>query len=88
MSEQIIVFSADWCGPCKMYKPALQSFVDEGDRDIDVLIFDVDKDKEMVKKYNVRGVPTSIYISKEGKDTTKVGAMSRSQIEAWVANAA
>lgn len=87
MSKQLLVFSADWCGPCKMYKPVLEDF-QEGHRDIDVLIFNVDEAKDMADKYGVRGVPTSILVTGHDESTTKVGALSKSQLEAWVASAA
>ncbi|WP_456472296.1 thioredoxin family protein [Methanocaldococcus sp.] len=59
----IVVFSAEWCHYCKALKPYLEELKAKG---YNVIIIDVDKNRDLAEKYNIRGVPTIFYI-KDGK---------------------
>jgi len=76
----VFYFSAAWCGPCKMMKPAYEKFVEKmGDR-INSVIIDVDTDKDLVSKYNVRSVP-SIVFEAGSEVKTLVGVQSITKLE-------
>ena len=71
---KILQFTADWCGACKMMKPKLQEFATEmGDR-IQLEVINVDTDQEATDKYNVRNIPTFIFIKNEEIVERLVGA--------------
>lgn len=71
----VLVFTTEWCGPCKMYKPLLKSIQAEGTYNIRIL--DADKEEELRTKYNIRGVPTTIVLKNGVVAATSVGAMTR-----------
>jgi len=63
---KILHFTADWCGPCKMMKPKIESFKAEmGDR-VDVESVNVDTNPELVNQYNIRSIPTFLFLNKDG----------------------
>ena len=72
----LVDFYAEWCGPCKMLAPVLESL------DTNVVKVDVDIHAELAQKYGVMSVPT-VYIFQDGKEVDKfVGFHSKSEIEA------
>jgi thioredoxin 1 len=83
MEQELIVFSAPWCGPCKMYKPIL----DEIKKDLDLTLtqYNVDEDTEMATKYGVRSVPTTVLVKEDGTTATYIGVMTKSRLLAWLA---
>jgi len=62
----LIDFSAEWCGPCKMLGPILAQVKEEMGNRLKIIKIDVDKNKSLSEKHQVRGVPT-IILFKEGK---------------------
>jgi thioredoxin 1 len=84
----LVDFWAEWCGPCKMLAPLLDSLASASEYQgkIKICKVNVDENKATAAKYNVRGIPTLI-LFKDGKaQTTKTGALSKSQLEAFVKN--
>ena len=61
----LVDFFATWCGPCKMLAPELVEFA-ERDPNITIVKVDVDKFNSLAAQYNVRAVPTLVYIN-DGK---------------------
>lgn len=61
--NKLLYFGAEWCGPCKDYKPTL----DQLDQDR-VIRYDIDIDFEERSKYDIRGVPTLIIINENGEE--------------------
>jgi thioredoxin 1 len=56
---------AEWCGPCKMQSPILKEVASElGDR-VKVIKIDADKNPEIARRYDIRGIPT-LMIFREG----------------------
>jgi thioredoxin 1 len=81
----LVDFWAEWCGPCKMVAPLLDAAsVDHADA-IDIVKMDVDANQLVPGSFGVRGIPTLI-IFKNGKAVAqRVGAMSKGQLDAFIA---
>ena len=76
--KRLEYYSAEWCGPCKMYKPIIQELMDEGYK---IEMIDIDKDDKRVKEKNIMSVPTTI-IYKEDKEFERlVGVQSKEKIK-------
>ncbi|MEX0618287.1 MAG: thioredoxin TrxA [Pseudohongiellaceae bacterium] len=80
----LVDFWAEWCGPCKMIAPVLEELADEYDGKLKICKMDVDKNKETAPKYGIRGIPTLIIFNNGSVAGTKVGALSKSQLAAFV----
>jgi len=75
----VLYFTADWCQPCRMFKPVLQSVT--SNLGIQVQMINVDSSPELVQRYSVTSVPTLI-IEQGGIITYRsTGAMSKTQLE-------
>ena len=79
--NQVIKFSADWCGPCKAMKPHFEKFKAEFEEEIDLFDINVDEDPETAQAYNVRSIPTTVFF-KEGKVVSRsVGLMTYEKLK-------
>ena len=83
----LVEYWAAWCGPCKMIAPILEEVAKEyGDR-ITIAKLNVDENPETAAKFGIRGIPT-LMLFKDGQVAqTKVGAMSKSQLTAFLDSA-
>ncbi|MGI9228823.1 MAG: thioredoxin TrxA [Gammaproteobacteria bacterium] len=82
----MVDYWAEWCGPCKMIAPILDEVADEYGERLKVAKMNVDENPETARKYAVRGIP-ALMIFKGGEVIdTKVGAMSKSQLSAFIDN--
>ncbi len=80
----LVDFWAEWCGPCKMIGPALEEIAGELAGKLTVAKVDIDENPGTPNQFGVRGIPTLI-LFKDGKQVaTKVGAMPKSALKAWI----
>ena len=80
----LVDFWAEWCGPCKMIAPVLEEISGDYDGKLKIAKMDVDANPDIPAKYGVRGIPT-LTIFKNGQvEANKVGALSKSQLTAFV----
>jgi thioredoxin 1 len=80
----LVDYWADWCGPCKMIAPVLDEIADEYDGKIRVAKLNIDENPNTPPRYGIRGIPT-LMLFKEGEvEATKVGAVSKSQLTAFI----
>jgi thioredoxin 1 len=80
----LVDFSAEWCGPCKMMAPALEESAEQYAGRLSVAKVDVDENQALAARYRVRGIPTLMLFKAGDVVASKVGAMSRSQLAAFV----
>lgn len=80
----LVDFWAEWCGPCKMIAPVLDEIArDYADR-LKVCKLNIDENDATAPKHNVRGIPTLILFKNGSAEATKVGALSKSQLTAFL----
>lgn len=85
-SEQVIIldFWAEWCGPCKMIGPILEELAEQYKGKLTVAKINIDDNQTTPQTYGVRGIPTLIIFKDGDVVATKVGAASKSQLEAFI----
>ena len=80
----LVDFWAEWCGPCKTIAPALEEIAGDLAGRLTIAKLNIDDNPHTPAKYGVRGIPT-LMLFKEGQvAATKVGALPKSQLAAWV----
>lgn len=80
----LVDFWAEWCGPCKMLAPLLEEVASSYEGKLKVVKVNVDQNRATASRFAVRGLPTLMLFKNGEVETTKVGAMSKSQIEALI----
>ena len=80
----LVDYWAEWCGPCKMIAPILDEVSKDYDGKLRVAKMNVDENRDVPAKYGIRGIPT-LMLFKDGQlAATKVGAMSKAQLTAFI----
>ena len=83
-SAVLVDFWADWCGPCKMIAPILDEISADYSGKLKRAKLNIDENPNTPPKFGIRGIPT-LMIFKEGQvEATKVGAVSKSQLTAFI----
>ena len=80
----LLDYWAEWCGPCKMIAPILNDIADEYSGKIKVAKLNIDENPSTPAKFGVRGIPTLMIFKSGSIEATKVGAMSKSQLSAFI----
>ena len=80
----LVDYWAEWCGPCKMIGPALDESADTYSDRLTVAKINVDENQSIPSKYHVRGIPTLMLFKNGNVEATKVGAVSKSQLAAFI----
>jgi len=85
--EPVLVdYWADWCGPCKMIAPVLDEIADEYKGRVKVAKLNIDENPSTPPRYGIRGIPTLMLFKNGDVEATKVGAVSKSQLTAFIDN--
>lgn len=80
----LVDFWADWCGPCKMIAPILDEIAADYDGKVRVAKLNIDENPGIPPKYGIRGIPTLMLFKGGNVEATKVGAVSKSQLTAFL----
>lgn len=80
----LLDYWAEWCGPCKMIAPILNDIADEYTGKIKIAKLNIDENPGTPAKFGVRGIPTLMIFKSGSIEATKVGAMSKSQLSAFI----
>ena len=75
---------AEWCGPCKMIAPILDEVAGTYDGKLQVAKMNVDENRDIPAKFGIRGIPTLMIFKGGQLAATKVGAMNKSQLTAFI----
>lgn len=73
----IIDFYADWCGPCKMVAPVLEELADEYKNKLIIYKVDTEVEQELAAVFNIRSIPTFLFIPTTGKPMLQPGAFPK-----------
>ena len=77
----LIDFYATWCGPCKGLSPVLEELSEEYAGKIDIYKIDVDEEAELASLFNIRSVPTLLFVPMEGTPQMAQGALPKSTLK-------
>jgi thioredoxin 1 len=80
----LVDYWAEWCGPCKMIAPILDEVAASYEGKLQVAKMNVDENRDIPAKFGIRGIPTLMIFKNGELAATKVGAMSKSQLTAFI----
>jgi len=84
-SQPVVVdFWAEWCGPCKMIAPILNEVAETYQSKLQIAKMNVDENREIPAKFGIRGIPTLMLFKNGQLAATKVGAMNKTQLTAFI----
>ena len=80
----LVDYWAEWCCPCKMIAPILDEIASEYGERLKVAKLNIDENQLTPPKYGIRGIPTLMLFKNGTIEATKVGALSKSQLTAFI----
>ena len=80
----LVDYWAEWCGPCKMIAPILEEIVGDYEGKIKIAKLNIDENPNTPPKFGIRGIPTLMLFKGGDVEATKVGALSKSQLTAFI----
>lgn len=80
----LLDFWAEWCGPCKMISPILDEMATEYKDKLRIAKLNIDENPQTPPKFGIRGIPTLILFKNGTVEAQKVGALSKSQLAAFL----
>jgi thioredoxin 1 len=80
----LVDYWAEWCGPCKMIAPILDDIAKEYTGRLKIAKLNIDENPGTPPKYGIRGIPTLMLFKNGNVEATKVGAVSKSQLAAFI----
>jgi thioredoxin 1 len=80
----LVDYWAEWCGPCKMIAPILDEVATSYEGKLQIAKMNVDENRDIPAKFGIRGIPTLMIFKNGELAATKVGAMSKSQLTAFI----
>lgn len=80
----VVDFWAEWCGPCRMIAPVLESLAQEYAGKVKIVKVNVDENSVSAATYGVRGIPTLLLFKAGNVVDTKVGALPKGQLAAFI----
>jgi thioredoxin 1 len=85
-SDQAVLvdYWAEWCGPCKMIAPILDEIAGDYSGKLKIAKLNIDENPNTPPKYGIRGIPTLMLFKNGNVEATKVGAVSKSQLTAFI----
>jgi len=80
----LVDYWAEWCGPCKMIDPILHELADEYDGKLQIAKLNIDQNQQVTSRFKIRGIPTLMIFENGEHQGTKVGALTKSALKAFV----
>jgi thioredoxin 1 len=80
----LVDYWAEWCGPCKMIAPVLDEIASEYQGKVKIAKLNIDDNPQTPPRYGIRGIPTLMLFKGGEVEATKVGAVSKSQLTAFI----
>ena len=80
----LVDYWAEWCGPCKQIAPILDEVAKEYDGRLKVAKINVDENRQVPARFGIRGIPTLMLFRNGNVEDTRVGALSKSQLTAFL----
>lgn len=80
----LVDYWAEWCGPCKAIAPILDQIASEYEGKVRVAKLNIDDNQLTPPRYGIRGIPTLMLFKAGNVEATKVGAVSKSQLAAFL----
>ena len=80
----LVDYWAEWCGPCKSIAPILDQVASEYQGRVKVAKINVDENKNVPAKFGIRGIPTLMLFKNGNVEATRVGALTKSQLTAFL----
>ena len=80
----LVDYWAEWCGPCKMIAPVLEDIAEEYAGKIKVCKLNIDENEATPPKFGIRGIPTLMLFKGGNIEGTKVGALTKSELTAFI----